>query len=310
MVQCVSMAKKLLKKAEVAAPPAEAEFKAGPVAFGAGFTQHQNKAYQNKRLSRAGEDHLVRKRPPAVFGAGFTQALAREIVKNLVTIGQFTARPFQHRQKPNGKPPDFGLQPTLVDTSVLIDGRILPIVNSGFFSGTLLIPQFILGEVQHIADSSDPIRRAKGRRGLDVAGKLKGQKVNASVKTRVIGDDVPDTHEADHKLITLAKRYQRQHVRLLTVDFNLAQLARAQGIKVLNINDLAQALKVAIVPGEELTIKITHAGKERNQGVGYLQDGTMVVVDQANTRVGEEVVVIVTKIHQTPAGQLFFARLK
>ena len=276
MVQWVFMAKKSLKKAEEPVKPAEAELKAGPVAL----------------------------------GAGFTQALAREIVKNLVTIGQFTARPFQRRPKPNGKPPELGPQPTLVDTSVLIDGRMLPIVNSGFFSGTLLIPQFILGEVQHIADSPDPIRRAKGRRGLDVAGKLKGQKANPSVKTRFIGDDVPETREADHKLIALAKRYQRQQVRMLTVDFNLAQLARAQGIKVLNVNDLAQALKVPLVPGEELMIKITHAGKERNQGVGYLADGTMVVVDQANARVGEEVATIVTKIHQTPAGQLFFARLK
>lgn len=268
------MAKKSLKKGDVAAAPAEAELKAGPMAV----------------------------------GAGFTQALAREIVKNLVTIGQFTARPFQHRPKPNGKPPDFGLQPTLVDTSVLIDGRILPIVNSGFFSGTLLIPQFILGEVQHIADSPDPIRRAKGRRGLDVAGKIRGQKANPTVKARVIGDDVAETSEADHKLIALAKRYRG--MRMLTVDFNLAQLARAQGIKVLNVNDLAQALKVPLVPGEELTIKITHAGKERDQGVGYLPDGTMVVVDRASVRVGEDVVVIVTKIHQTPAGQLFFARLK
>lgn len=239
--------------------------------------------------------------------AAFTQALAREIVKNLTAIGELTARSFRRRPKNGKKPPELGENPFLVDTSVLIDGRILPIVNSGFLSGTLVIPQFILGEVQHIADSSDSLRRAKGRRGLEIVGKLRGQKVNHRLKTKIISEDVVEAKEPDSKLVMLAKR---SRAAILTVDFNMAQVARAQGIKALNVNDLAQAMKVALVPGEELTIKITHEGRERAQGVGYLIDGTMVVVDNARDKVGMDLVVVVTKVHQTPAGQLFFARLK
>ncbi|MFZ5845141.1 MAG: PIN/TRAM domain-containing protein, partial [Patescibacteria group bacterium] len=240
--------------------------------------------------------------------AAFTQALAREIVRNLVNIGRLTAKPF-HREARNGKKavPVLGENPILLDTSALIDGRILPIVNSGFLTGTLLIPQFVLAEIQHIADNSDSLRRAKGRRGLEVVAKLRGQKVNPGVKTKVVTEDLVDIKEVDHKLVNLAKRWK---VRLLTVDFNLAQLSRAQGVKVLSITDLAQALKVAVIPGEQLMIKITHEGREREQGVGYLPDGTMIVVDNAREKVGGEVAVIITKVHQTPAGQLFFARLK
>lgn len=239
----------------------------------------------------------------------FTQALAREIVKNLTTIGQFTARPFQrHRkdEKPESRQ-SIGEYPMILDTSVLIDGRILPIVNSGFVVGTLVITKMVLGEVQHIADSSDPVRRAKGRRGLEVAGKLRGQKANPWVKVKVTSDDVVGETEVDHKLVILAKRWG---AKLVTVDFNLAQRARVEGVKVLNVSELAQAIKMAIVPGEELTIRITHEGKEREQGVAYLADGTMIIIDGARTMVGQDVTVVITKVHQTPAGQLFFARLK
>jgi uncharacterized protein YacL len=247
----------------------------------------------------------------------FTQALAREIVKNLVAIGQFTSRPFNRDRDPKPeevKLPELGDQPALIDTSVLIDGRILSVVNSGFLTGTLIIPQFVLGEVQHIADSSDSLRRAKGRRGLDIVGKLKWQRVNPLLKIKIVGDDPADVKEVDHKLVALAKKWRSipngRHIRLITVDFNLAHLARVQGVAVLNINDIAQALKLSLVPGEELTIKISHEGKEREQGVGYLSDGTMVVVDNAKDKVGADLAIVVTKIHQTPAGQLFFARLR
>lgn len=236
----------------------------------------------------------------------FTQALAREIVKNLTNLGQFTTKPFRRTQKPQNKA-TIGEHPMILDTSVLIDGRILPMVNSGFIVGTLVIPRVVLGEVQHIADSPDAVRRAKGRRGLEVVGKLKGQKANPAVKVKMVDDDVADTPEVDHKLVRLAKAWG---AKLVTVDFNLAQYARAQGVKILNVNDLAQALKMAIVPGEELTLKITHEGKEREQGVGYLSDGTMIIVDRARLLVGQDVAVVITKIHQTPAGQLFFARLR
>lgn len=236
----------------------------------------------------------------------FTQALAREIVKNLTALGEITTRPFHRPAVPETKE-SIGEHPALVDTSVLIDGRILPIVNSGFLTGTLIIPQFVLVEVQHIADDSDPLRRAKGRRALDVINKLKGQKANPWARMKVVSDNPQEVHEVDSKLVMLAKRWEGV---LLTVDFNLAHVARAQSVRVMNVNDLAQAMKMALVAGEEFTIKITHEGREREQGVGYLADGTMVVVENAKDRVGQDIVVIVTKIHQTPAGQLFFARMK
>jgi len=241
--------------------------------------------------------------------AEFTRTLAREIVKNLTALGEFTSRPFHREGHQNKKitPMQSYVDPVYVDTSVLIDSRINFIVASGFFAGTLLIPQFILSELQHIADSADPLRRTKGRLGLDVVNKLKSQRVNERVTVKITNQDVSDIKEVDHKLVYLAKL---QKARLLTVDFNLAQLARAQGVKILNINDLAQAIKIALVPSEEITVRISHAGKEREQGVAYLNDGTMIVVDDAKSRVGQDVPVIITKIHQTPAGQLFFARPK
>jgi uncharacterized protein YacL len=249
-------------------------------------------------------------------GAEFTKALAEEIVKGLTRFGQLTTKPFRRDEavpvSGAGAQLELGESPILIDTSVLIDGRILPIVNSGFLTGTLLIPQFVLGEVQHIADSSDAIRRSKGRRGLEVVGKLRWQKANPMLKTKIIETDLPEIKEVDHKLVGLARKWRQQgpHIRLLTVDFNLAHLARAQNVHVLNVHDIAQALKVSLVPGEELTIKIAHAGKEGGQGVGYLADGTMVIIDSAQDKVGVDVAVVVVKIHQTPAGQLFFARLK
>lgn len=241
------------------------------------------------------------------LGTGFTKALAREIVKNLTALGEITTRPFHRAAVPPETKESVGTFPIVVDTSVLIDGRILPIVNSGFLSGTLVIPQVVLTEVQHIADDSDPMRRAKGRRALDVISKLKAQSVNPWAKVKVVTDDPAEIKEVDSKLVSLAKRWDGA---LLTVDFNLAHVARAQGVRVLNVNDLAQAMKVALVAGEEFSLKVTHEGREREQGVGYLPDGTMVIVENAKDKVGQEVRVVVTKIHQTPAGQLFFVRMK
>ena len=248
-------------------------------------------------------------KPVVAATPAFTKALAREIVKNLAAFGRLTAKPFQRDPRP---PPSkteekpVGEFPILVDTSVLIDGRNRPIVNSGFFSGTLVILQFVLGELQHIADSDDSLRRAKGRRGLDVVNTLRRQRANPRVKTIISSSDSQEK-EVDQKLVRLGKLWS---IPILTVDFNLAQVARASGVRVMNINDLAQALKLALIPGEELTVKITHPGKERMQGVGYLSDGTMVVVEDTKERVGQEVVAIITKVHQSPAGQLFFARIK
>lgn len=243
--------------------------------------------------------------------AAFTKELAREIVKNLTAFGKLTTNPFR---KPTPTEPvtseavPTGDRPILVDTSVLIDSRIVPVVQSGFFVGTLVIPQFILGELQHIADSDDSIRRAKGRRGLEVVTTLQRQKANDRVSVKIVGAAGEGaTMDADGKLVRLAKLWG---IPLMTVDFNLAQVARANNIKVLNLGDLSQALKVALIPGESVMVKITHLGKERSQGVGYLPDGTMVVVEDANDKVGSDVSVSITKIHQTPAGQLFFGKIK
>lgn len=240
--------------------------------------------------------------------AEFASMVARELMKNFHSLRP--NKPFVRDlqiDEIGDIPTPEGQNLMLIDTSVLIDGRILPVVNSGFMSGTLLVPQFVLGEIQHIADSSDSLRRAKGRRGLDIVQKLMEQKVNDMVVTKVIKDDISTIPEVDHKLAALAKKWK---TKLITVDFNLAQLARVEGIKVLNVHDLAQAIKLAVMPGEELTIKITHEGKEREQGVGYLPDGTMVIVDNAKQKVGLEFVVVISRIVNTPAGQLFFARLK
>lgn len=264
--------------------------------------QNRLKAEVQKQNSK------IQQEPMLAPTSKFTQALAREIVKNLTNIGQFTTRSFRRMPKNEKKQSvPKGEHPVLVDTSVLIDARIVPIVNSGFFVGTIIIPQFILREVQHVADSADALRRAKGRRGLDVVSRLKSQKANPFVKINVVSEELPEIPLVDQKLISLAKRW---NVRLLTVDFNLASVARLSDVKVLSVNDLAQALKIALMPGEECVIKITHEGKERQQGVGYLSDGTMVVVEDTKNRVGQDVGVVVTKVHQTPAGQLFFAKLK
>lgn len=272
---------------------------------------------EKKKSKKAGASSGMRTKSPSgdvltrAHPGEFAKVVAREVVRSLSTIGNIgRIRPFTregtHEAFKDLVPPE-GTQLILVDSSVLVDGRILPIVNSGFLTGTLLIPEFVLGEVQHIADSNDSLRRAKGRRGLEVVNKLKAQKANDLLHTKIIKDDTDTVKEIDHKLASLARAWS---AKLMTVDFNLAQYARAQGVKVLNINDLTQALKLSIIPGEEITIKITHEGKEKDQGVGYLEDGTMVVVDGARTRVGEDVLVIVSRVHQTPAGQLFFAKVK
>ena len=201
--------------------------------------------------------------------SAFTRTLAREIVKNLSTIGVITSQRFKRKKsnKNRSKKDRFGTNPMLIDTSVLIDGRILPIVNSNFISGTLIIPDIVLKEIQYIADSSDTIRRTKGRRGLEVVTKLKKQKTNRNIIVKIIDNNPKRIKEVDHKLVEIAKT---DKMSLITIDYNLAQLARAKGLKVLNIMDLAQAMKVALVPREEVSLKITHVGKDQTQGVGHM----------------------------------------
>jgi uncharacterized protein YacL len=191
----------------------------------------------------------------------------------------------------------------LLDTSVLIDGRIADICEAQFLDGVLGVPQFVLHELQMVADSSDPLKRQRGRRGLEVLQRI--QKM-PHVEVRILDDNFPQAGDVDHKLVELARR---TGAKIITNDFNLNKVATVQGFQVLNVNQLANALKPAVLPGEPMRVLILREGKEPNQGVAYLDDGTMVVVDGARRMLNKSVDVIVTSIHQTPAGKMIFGRL-
>jgi uncharacterized protein YacL len=190
----------------------------------------------------------------------------------------------------------------ILDTSVIIDGRIADLAKTRFVEGTLLAPQFVLRELQAIADSADPQRRNRGRRGLDI---LQEMRKNPDIAVRVVEDDFPGISEVDMKLVELAKRYR---CPVLTNDFNLNKVATIHGIEVLNINELAGALRPVVLPGETMKVFILKEGKEPNQGVAYLDDGTMVVVDHARKQISKTIDVVVTSVLQTTAGKMIFAR--
>lgn len=192
----------------------------------------------------------------------------------------------------------------LVDTSVLIDGRIADICDTKFVAGTLVVPRFILRELQAVADSGDGARRARGRRGLDILARLQE---NPDIPVRLFDKDFPEIKEVDSKLVALGKDLG---ARVLTTDFNLNKVAALQGITVLNVNDLANALKPIVLPGEPMTLFVLKEGKEREQGVAYLDDGTMVVVEEGRRAIGQKVKVTVSSILQTSAGRLIFAKLQ
>jgi uncharacterized protein YacL len=192
----------------------------------------------------------------------------------------------------------------ILDTSVIIDGRIADITETGFIEGPLIIPQFILNELQHIADSSDSIKRTRGKRGLEVLHHIQKQ---ANVDVRIVDRDFPAVKEVDSKLIELAKEVGG---KIITNDSNLNKVAELQGIEVLNINELANSIKPVVLPGEEINVKILKEGKETGQGVAYLDDGTMIVVDNGRKQMGKTIDVVVTSVLQTPAGRMIFARLK
>ncbi len=194
-----------------------------------------------------------------------------------------------------------GPHPLLLDTSVIIDGRILDVAKTGFLPGPLLAPRFILAELQYIADSSDALRRARGRRGLQVLDDL--QHLD-SPRLEIIDLDAPDVREVDEKLMVLAREYG---IGIVTNDYNLNRVAALQGVNVLNLNDLANAVKAIYLPGERLRLRIIQEGKEMDQGVGYLEDGTMVVVENGRAYIGREIDLIVTKVLQTSAGRMIFA---
>lgn len=192
----------------------------------------------------------------------------------------------------------------ILDTSVIIDGRIADVCETGFMEGTFIVPQFILHELQYIADSPDSMKRARGRRGLDILQKI--QKMS-NITVKVIDKDFPKIKEVDAKLVALAKMLGG---KVVTNDFNLSKVAQLQGVTVLNFNELSTSLKPVVLPGEKMNIFIAKEGKEFNQGVGYLDDGTMVVVDNARKLINNRVNVVVTSVLQTTAGRMIFAKLK
>jgi uncharacterized protein YacL len=190
----------------------------------------------------------------------------------------------------------------LLDTSVIIDGRIADIAETGFLDGVIVIPQFVLRELQLVADSGDSLKRNRGRRGLDILQRI--QKI-ANLDIQIVEDDFPTVREVDLKLIELGKKYD---AKIVTNDFNLNKVAQLQGVEVLNINELANALKPIVLPGEAMKVFILKEGKEYNQGVAYLDDGTMVVVDNARKLIGKNVDISVTSVLQTTAGKMIFGK--
>ncbi|MCC7164329.1 MAG: PIN domain nuclease [Anaerolineae bacterium] len=189
----------------------------------------------------------------------------------------------------------------LLDTSVIIDGRIADVSRTGFLDGVLTIPRFVLNELQHIADSSDPLRRNRGRRGLDMLNKLQKESV---VPIKITDMDVEEVREVDDKLVRLAKQLRAP---VLTNDFNLNKVAEIQGVRVLNVNELANALRAIVLPGENMHVKLVQEGKELGQGVAYLDDGTMVVVENGKKYLGNSIDVTVTRMLQTNQGRMIFA---
>ncbi len=192
----------------------------------------------------------------------------------------------------------------ILDTSVIIDGRIADICETGFLEGVFILPQFILQELQHIADAGDSMKRARGRRGLDILHKI--QKMSR-ITVRIIDQDFPKIKEVDAKLVALAKVL---NAKVITNDFNLNKVAELQGVSVLNINELANSLKPVVLPGETMKVFVMKEGKEYNQGVAYLDDGTMVVVENARRLIGKNTEVTVTSVLQTTAGRMIFSKLK
>src|SRR5262252_9393128 len=190
----------------------------------------------------------------------------------------------------------------VLDTSVIIDGRIADICETGFLEGTLVVPQFVLRELQQVADSSDSLKRNRGRRGLDILQKI--QKM-AHVQVQIVETDFPEVREVDLKLIELARRMQG---KIVTNDFNLNKVAQLRGVAVLNVNELANSLKPVVLPGELMKVFIIKEGKEQGQGVGYLDDGTMVVVDNARKMISKTIDIVVTSVLQTTAGKMIFGR--
>jgi uncharacterized protein YacL len=227
---------------------------------------------------------------------GLTVAKRRDLLMAAQAVGFL-------RSGEAGRAEDLEGEPRIVvDTSAIIDGRIAEIVESGFIYGTLVIPRFVLDELQHIADSSDTLRRNRGRRGLEILNRMQKE---PGTPVEIVEDAVPTETEVDAKLVALARA--RSGV-ILTNDFNLNRVAELQGVRVMNINSLANAVKPAVLPGEELRVRVIQEGKEAGQGVGFLDDGTMIVVEGGARHIDKDLDVAVTRVLQTVAGRMIFAQ--
>lgn len=226
---------------------------------------------------------------------GLTVAKRQDLLMAAEAIG-LVRRPDPETDRRSGTPH------ILVDSSAIIDGRIAEIVESGFLYGTLVVPRFVLDEVQKIADSPDTLRRNRGRRGLEILTRMQKDSPTPVI---IIDDDAPEVDEVDAKLVALAKRFSRA---VLTNDFNLNRVAELQGVRVLNINSLANAVKPALLPGEEIRVHVIQPGKESGQGVAFLDDGTMIVVEGGSRFMDQDVDVSVTRVLQTVAGRMVFAQ--
>lgn len=223
----------------------------------------------------------------------------------LINLFLISSRGKEKQQKENENASEAkGESIKILDTSVIIDGRIADICQTGFLEGTLVIPRFVLEELQHIADSSDVLKRNRGRRGLDILNKVQKE---LSVKVEIYEGDFEEIAEVDSKLVKLAKLVGGI---VVTNDFNLNKVCELQSVSVLNINDLANAVKPVVLPGEELKVQLIKDGKEQDQGVGYLDDGTMIVVEEGHNYIGKTIDVIVTSVLQTSAGRMIFAKPK
>lgn len=229
------------------------------------------------------------------------QLVATQVLREIRIPGVPRLRPDNHKTKVT---PKYNFpNPLLLDTSAIIDGRILEIIQTEFIFGTIIIPSFILKELQAVSDSADNLKRSKGKRGLEILEKIKKNRV---VPVKVIHED-PAEDTTDLKLIHLARVMKG---KIVTTDFNLNKVAKIQGVRVLNVNELAEVVKTPVVPGENLKVKIVQAGKEKNQGVGYLADGTMIVVEEGLNLVGKNVDTIVSRLIQTAAGKMIFTEIK
>ncbi|TVP86280.1 MAG: PIN/TRAM domain-containing protein [Alkalicoccus sp.] len=234
------------------------------------------------------------------FRVGFQK---RDELMNLFPVGRSQSR--NEKKEESAEPARKNeAKLKILDTSVIIDGRIADICQSGFIEGTLIIPEFVLEELQHIADSSDALKRNRGRRGLDILNKIQKE---LDVDVEIYEGDFEEIQEVDSKLVKLAKV---MNGFVVTNDFNLNKVCDLQGVAVLNINDLANAVKPVVLPGEEMPVQVIKDGKEQNQGIGYLDDGTMIVVEEGSSQIGKTIEVVVTSVLQTSAGRMIFAKPK